>query len=219
MSIIKQVKNLFSRKSDFVPIFSQQAAFLCQTSETMVNMLKTLDRDEWEKSVREVKMCEVQGDALLTEFHEQLSEHLISPISKMDLQTIAMSMDDCLDVIKDSTKAILIYLPKKIDPQLQDLANLVKSEADALKRMLPLLSNIKNNFTAISLQCDRVAELEHAADDGYEDYIGYIFLHEDDTRELIKYKNMAEMFENATDHEKHVSDVVRKILTKYISEA
>lgn len=216
MYFFKAIGNLFKSKKDLMPIFSQQAAFLCQASEALVNMLSTKDQDEWKRYQKEIKTCEVQCDALLTEFREQLSERLIGSMSRTDLTTVAMSMDDCLDVIKDASKAVLIYNPKKIDSQLLDLAQIIQSEARALQELLPLLWDISHKASAISLQCDRVAELEHSADDAYEEYIGYIFSSEDDLREMTKYKNLAELFEKATDSEKHVADCVRILLMRYV---
>lgn len=218
MYFFKAIGNLFKSKKDLMPIFSQQAAFLCQASEALVNMLSTKDQDEWKRYQKEIKTCEVQCDALLTEFREQLSERLIGAMSRTDLTTVAMSMDDCLDVIKDASKAVLIYNPKKIDSQLLDLAQIIQSEARALQELLPLLWDISHKASAISLQCDRVAELEHSADDAYEEYIGYIFSSEDDLREMTKYKNLAELFEKATDSEKHVADCIRIMVLRYLHE-
>ena len=125
MYFFKAIGNIFRSKKDLMPIFSQQAAFLCQASEALVNMLSTKDQDEWKRYQKEIKTCEVQCDALLTELREQLSERLIGSMSRTDLTTVAMSMDDCLDVIKDASKAVLIYNPKKIDSQLLDLAQVI----------------------------------------------------------------------------------------------
>ena len=65
------------------------------------------------------------------------------------------------------------------------------------------------------MQCDRITELEHAADDAYEEYIGFIFSKEQNAIELMKYKNIAETFEACTDAAKDVSDSVRKIIMRY----
>ena len=66
--------------------------------------------------------------------------------------------------------------------------------------------------------CERVTELEHTADEAYEDYIGFIFRNVDDVRELIKFKNLSEMLENTTDAHKKISDNVRKLLLNYLSD-
>lgn len=199
-------------------MITRQADLLCLSAAALVRMLETDDESEWKRCQREIRTCEVQGDALLTDFREQLSERLLGTISRSDLTTVAMSMDDCLDVIKDASKAVLIYHPRKIDPQLLDLARIIPSEAGVLRELLPDLWDIRRKAASISRQCDRVTELEHAADDAYEDYIGYIFSEEPDLREMTKYKNLAELFEKATDSEKHVADCVRMMVLKFLHE-
>ena len=82
--------------------------------------------------------------------------------------------------------------------------------------MMALLIDIKSNYPQIAIQCERITELEHAADDSFAEYIGYIFTHESDAIELMKYKNIAEAFEAATDAAKRVSDSVRKIIMRYV---
>ena len=218
MHLLRSLRHLFDGKHDLTPVFARQADLLCQSSDTLVRMLSTLDPEQWKVCQREIKSCETQGDALLTDFREQLSLRLMGSLNRTDLTTIAMSMDDSLDVIKDAAKAVQIYQPRKIDPQLQELAQLISSEAHALRDLLPMLWHIKEKASAISLQCDRVTEMEHAADDAYEEYIGYIFTKEEDLREMTKYKNLAEILEKATDSQKHVADCVRLMVMRFLHE-
>ena len=218
MKIFRSLRHVFHQKQNLAPFFTRQADFLCQAAELLVRMIDSSDPEEWKRYHREIKAVEVQSDALLTEFRELMSEPLMGSLGRADMTTVAMSMDDCLDVIKDTSKAILIYHPKKIDSQLQDLAQLIRSEALVIRELLPMMWHIRKKASAISLQCDRVAELEHAADDAYEEYIGYIFSEEEDLREMTKYKNLAELFEKATDSEKHVSDCMRLMVLKFLHE-
>jgi uncharacterized protein Yka (UPF0111/DUF47 family) len=82
--------------------------------------------------------------------------------------------------------------------------------------MMSLLVNMKKNATAITLQADRVTELEHDADEAYETYVGFIFAQEPDLREMTKYKNLAELYEKATDSGKRVADCVRILVMRFI---
>ena len=190
----------------------------CKTSSLLVDMFETDDIDLRAGMEKEIKSCEAQGDALMTEFHEMLSVHPFVRLNKLDLQSVAMAMDDCLDAIKDTSKAVLIYRPAKLDDQLKDLAQMAKSQSEVIHDVIPLLVDLKKNLPAISMACERVTELEHAADDAYEEYVGYIFVNENDTRELVKYKNLAEMLENATDAHKRISDNIRKLLLNYLAD-
>ena len=78
-----------------------------------------------------------------------------------------------------------------------------------------MFGDIKANFSALTLQCERISELEHAADDSYEEFIGDIFQNEKNPIELMKYKNIAENLETTSDAAKKVSDHVRTILLSY----
>jgi uncharacterized protein Yka (UPF0111/DUF47 family) len=179
-------------------------------------MTETTDPSQWRRYEKEVKACEVQGDALLNEFHDQLYETLVRRIRRIDVQSIAMNIDEFLDHINDSAKSIPLYMPKRIDSQISDIAQYIKAQSDALKKMMALFGDIKKNYAQIAVQCERITELEHAADDAFAEYIGYIFTHESDAIELMKYKNIAEAFEATTDAAKTVSDSVRKIIMRYV---
>ena len=209
---------MFGGKHDYVPILIQQADFISKSSSLLSDMFSSPDRGLWVSAEREIKSCEVQGDALLSEFHEMLSGGLMMKVNKLDLQSVSMALDDCVDAIKDTAKAVLIYQPERIDDQLVELSQIAKAQSAALQDLFPLLDNIKRNVSAISLCCDRVTELEHTADESYEEYIGFIFRNVDDVRELIKYKNLAEMLENTTDAHKKITDRVRNLLLNYLSD-
>ena len=70
MGIFKRMKTFFGRNGhDFVPILAQQTDFLSKTSSLLVAMFGTDDLEQRSRMEKEIKSCEAQGDALLTEFH------------------------------------------------------------------------------------------------------------------------------------------------------
>lgn len=215
MRLLSLIKNIGSQSQQYLQVFAQQAAYLQHASAALLKMTESTDLAGWKKLEKEVKVCEVQGDALLTEFHEQLYGLINRRVKRSDLQAIAMNIDDFLDHINDSAKSIPLYVPKRIDPQICDLAQYIAAEADAIRTMVSYFDDIRRNYAKISVQCERITELEHAADDTFADYIGYIFTKESDPIELIKYKNIAETLEATTDAAKRVSDRVRKIIMRY----
>ena len=218
MKLVKIFRRLLGRKQQYIPVFIQQVTYIQQASQALCRMTETMEQTQWRLYEKEIKACEVQGDAMLTEFHEMLYESLMASLRRSDLQTIAMSIDDFLDHINDSAKAILLYKPERIDMQIKDLAQFINTEAEALRKMMELLSDPRRNYARIVMQCDRITELEHAGDDSFAEYIGYIFTNEDNAIEVMKYKNIAEAFESATDAAKAVSDIVRKIVLRYVVE-
>ena len=207
---------VFYPMRELLPIFARQADLLCSSAELLCGMQQSRDRDHWKQVFSEIRNNEHLGDALLTEFREQTFHAILSTGVRRELTTIAMALDDVLDVIKDASNALTIYQPAKIDPQLQELTRIIWDESKALKIIFPLLADIRKNAAEITLQADRVTELEHEADEAYENYIGYIFTQEPDLREMTKYKNLAELYEKATDTEKRVSDCIRILVMRFL---
>ena len=203
---------------ELVPIFERQASLLEGSARLLSEMQQTLDPSRWRQSFYDIRNNEHQGDAMLTEFREALRKLPLGTGVRRELSTIAMALDDALDVVKDASNAVNIYNPAKIDPQLQELTRIIVEEARALRQIFPLLTDLKKNASAILLQADRVTELEHDADEAYEAYVGYIFSEEPDIREMTKYKNLAEILEKATDSQKHVADCVRLMVLRYLHD-
>lgn len=204
-----------SQNHHYLSMFAQQATYLRQAAEALCRMTDTMDMKQWKRCEKEVKACEVQGDAMLTELHEQLYGTILRRVRRSDIQTIAMNIDEFLDGINDAAKSIPLYSPKRIDTYICDLAQYILSQADALGIIASFFGDVKTNYAQIAVQCERITELEHAADDAYSEYIRYIFDKESDPIELMKYKNIAETLEAATDAAKRVSDSVRKIIMRY----
>lgn len=206
---------LFFPMRELLPILERQALLLSSSTELLSSMLETPDQARWKQLYSEIRSNEHKGDAMLTEFREEQRTLPLRTGVRRELSTIAMALDDALDVLKDAANALNIYNPAKIDQQLQELTRIILEEAYAIKAIFPLLKDIKKNVSAIVLQADRVTELEHDADEAYEAYVGYIFSQEPDLREMTKYKNLAELYEKATDTEKRVSDCIRILLMRY----
>ena len=209
-------RSLFHPMKDLQPLMARQAEYLNQASRLLCDMQESLDEVLWKARYKEIRNLEHQGDAILTEFRERIPRCMLPSGLRGEYTSIAMSLDDSLDVIKGAANALVIYKPAKIDPQLKDLSRLILEESQALLALIPLLEDVKHNITAITHQADRITELEHDADEAYEAYVGYIFSEEPDMREMTKYKNLAELYEKATDTQKRVADCVRILVVHYV---
>ena len=101
MTIYKKIiMSLKGGKHEYVPIMVQQTDFLRESASLLAEVFASPDNGLWERNEKKIKSCEVQGDALLTEFHEMLSGSIMVQVNKLDLQSVSMAIDDCLDALR-----------------------------------------------------------------------------------------------------------------------
>ena len=216
MKLLKKIKRFFTPKKKFSPVYYKQTDLIKNASTALLEMSQTTDEYEWKRLEKVVKLCETQGDALLVEFYEDLYSNIDVTIDITELQMIAVRLDDFLDHINNASKSILLYMPKKIDVQLVEIAQYILNLSLSLEKSIAYFDDYNKNASEIGVECARITELEHAADDAYAEYIGYIFNNEKDFIELMKYKNIAETLEATTDVGKSISDHLRRLLLHYV---
>ena len=219
MKLFKQVKKFVPfQKKELLLIYSKQAAYIRQASSMLCRLVETDDVNQWKVYYKEVKSCEIKGDAILAQIDEQIYETVLSATTKNDLQTIAMSSDDFLDNIDSAAHSILLYHPEAIALQLKDMAGYIENAASALEKLMQYFVNLEDNISELFMQCERITELEHETDGSYAEYIEYLFQNETDAIRLMKYKNIAEAFETTMDSAKAISDYVKKVLIRHTAK-
>ncbi len=216
MGIFKKKSKLSKVEKRFLPILVQQAEYVKSASAILCKMVETTDEGEWTRCEREIKQCEVKGDAMLSEFYSTFYEIVIPSVHRDDLQTLSLDIDVFLDQINSAAKSLLLYKPEEIGEQFIDIANYIDSAALAIQQLIKDLFDIHSNFSLITHQCGVITELEHATDEVYEEYIAELFKAEKDAITLVKNKNMAEVFEATTDAAKDFADNVRMFQLRFL---
>ncbi|MCD8313092.1 MAG: DUF47 family protein [Bacteroidales bacterium] len=216
MKTFKKKKKFTKQESRFLPILNQQAEYVKKAATILSRMVETADEQNWIRCENEIKQYEVKGDAILAEFYSTFYETVIPMVNRVDLQVIALSIDEFLDQINSCAKSILLYKPEKFEYQFQDIAHYIARAAEAVQQIIKDLEDIHENFSSITHQCESITELEHATDELYEDYVAQLFQNEKDAITLIKNKNMIEVFEATTDGAKDISDHIRMFQLRFL---
>ena len=177
-------------------------------------MVKINDYEERKLLGRQIKKDETDGDELFRNLYKTLNITFITPFDREDVNELAANMDDSLDIIDDCSKNILMYRPKHIDSQILETAKYLHECANILLEIIKKLEFISLYNNEIIDNCDKIKHIEHIIDSIYFDYISNLFNNDTDYIELVKNKNIAETFENASDVIKNVADTIRTIVIK-----
>ena len=214
MSLNSFLQFFVTKETKFFPIYIKQSDLLVHATKTLLEMVKISDYEERKLLGRQIKKDETDGDELFRNLYKTLNITFITPFDREDVNELASNLDDSLDIVDDCAKNILMYKPKRIDSQILETANYLHECASLIHEIIKKLEFISLNHNNIIENCDKIKHIEHIIDSIYSDYISNLFNEEKDYIELVKNKNIAETFENASDVLKNVADTIRTIVIK-----
>src|SRR6059036_2231836 len=166
---------------------------------------------------RRIKDVEHHGDEIVHRVYEELNKTFITPIDREDIQALATELNNVLDMIEAASSRIGLYEIDRPTEAMVQLGNVIKDGTRLLKEAVGMIRNMKqaNGVERIAIEVHR---LENVADDLMNNAVAALF-HQEDPVTIIKFKEITEVLEQATDHCEDVANVLSDIVAKNQSAA
>lgn len=165
-----------------------------------------------EEKIKQLKDIEHKGDALVKEIHTELNKTFITPIDKEDIAVLASRLDDILDIVYASGKRVFLYEIKPNKAMLE-MADIIVECAKGLNDVLPHVRNLDNIEMIESFRIE-VNKLENVADEILNKSLADLFKGTDPIM-IMKFKEIIEFLELATDKCEDAANVIGDILLKH----
>ena len=162
---------------------------------------------EWAPMRRQMKDLEHVGDEITHDIVDRLNRTFVTPLEREDILALAHALDDVVDCLDGVCERLVLYKVTTVMPLAAQLAHLVVLGSEEL---VPLIASLRNmsNTKSINSQIQACMELENQADAVFHLALAEIFDHPKDPIELIKWKEILALLEDATDRVELVSKVV-----------
>ncbi len=203
---------LIPRNYRFYDLFERSAHNLVTAAEVMVDLMEHFENVEM-KTAR-MKELEHVGDGIIHEIIEQLHKTFVTPLDREDITALGQYMDDAMDYMEGATTAMGIYgigRPTSAARGLGDLLRLQAIQVEAAVANLRQRSKLRN----VLEQCVEIHRLENEADTLFLDAMAELFREEDSAVEIIKWREIYDQLELATDACEHVANVLEGIVLKH----
>ena len=201
---------LLPREDEYFFFFSQMTEKIQQASNALVEMMQ--DKSEtFETHVRRIKDIEHECDELTHKVTTKLNKSFITPFDREDIFALCVALDDVCDYIDAGARAILMYDIKQVSEHAIHLAKVIQGLAIEVNSAVSMLSKPDG----MNQHIVEIHRLENEADDVYFRAIGELFQNQTDAITLIKWKELYEILENATDHCEMVANIVESIILKH----
>jgi len=202
--------SLLPKEDQYFALFSQMAEKIHEAATILVGMLKASD-DEFDSFSKKIKNVEHECDELSHSVTTKLNKSFITPFDREDIYSLAMALDDVCDYIDASARSIVMYDIHGNDPHAQQLSIILEKLAGEIIGAVSFLSVAKG----MDQHLLNIQRLENDADDIYFRAMAELFKGSPDAVRLIKYKELYDMLENATDKCEYVGNIIESIVLKH----
>jgi len=168
-----------------------------------------------EEKVARLKAIEHEADTITHGIYQKLHRTFITPLDREDIYDLANKMDSIMDMIEASALRMQLYGIREPLPECRALADVLAKSVAIVKKAVCAMRYYKKDSRTILDMCVEINSLENEGDQLLRQSMACLFEREDDPIELIKWKEIFERIEEATDICEDVSNVIEGIILKH----
>ncbi|MCC7106789.1 MAG: DUF47 domain-containing protein [Chloroflexi bacterium] len=197
----------------FFDWFEKGAATGCEAARMLATLLE--DFREVEGRVLQITELEHQGDFIVHETLNLLSRTFITPLEGDEIRAIVAGVDDIIDWIEDAADSLVLYAVEEPIPEAKQLANLLHESTKQIVEAMPFLRD-KKNLPKIHAYTVEVNRLENEADRVLRNGLARLVKQRTtiDWFEFLRWKEILEKIEEATDKCEDVADIMEAVAIK-----
>ena len=195
----------------FYDLFEQDASNLVVAAEKLNELFNNYE--DVEAKAKELKELETKGDFITHEIIKRLHRTFVTPIDREDIAQLANTMDDVMDFIEAAGRTAVLYHIYQPTERARELTSIVVKVAYKLNELMPHLHR-HDQFRWIIKQCVDINSLENEADDVHHAALAELFCDCSDPCEIIKWREIYQHLEDATDKGEDVANVLEGIVLK-----
>ncbi|GAI78480.1 unnamed protein product, partial [marine sediment metagenome] len=200
------------REHKFFDLFEESAHNMVKAAQGLKGMV-----DTWEdvrQSVDEITDLEHEGDNITHQIMAQLHRTFVTPFDREDIAMLAHTLDDVTDFIHAAADAMLLYKIDRPSQRAKELADIIVQAAVEVEKAIPLLRH-RAELGKVLPRCVEINRLENAADEVFHSAQAELFDDTPDLAQVIKWREIYEYMESATDRCEDVANVLEGVALKH----
>jgi predicted phosphate transport protein (TIGR00153 family) len=202
------LSRILPRETTFFDLFVQQAENVHQAGIALVQGLENF-QDPIANADR-IEKFEHIGDTITHSIITRLNQTFITPFDREDIHELASKIDDVIDLMDAVATRLVTYRVQSIRAGVAELAATVR---DSTAEMVAAVRLIEKQDHILD-HCIEINRLENVADRQSRALIGTLFDQEKDPVQIIKWKEIIETLEYATDKCEDVANVIETVTLK-----
>jgi predicted phosphate transport protein (TIGR00153 family) len=201
--------SLIPKDGRFFDDFILLAQELRKASRVLADMLKP-EQPRWD-AADELKALEHQCDQIAHESLNRLNQTFVTPLDREDIHTLILYLDNVMDMIDAAGGCVRLYKIRSCRYGARELADIIVRCTDQILYATQKLESRQG----LEEHVVEINRLENEADQIHGEAVGRLFTEEPNAIEVLKWKEILDLLERATDECEDVANEVEGVLVKY----
>ncbi|WP_027398343.1 DUF47 domain-containing protein [Anaerovorax odorimutans] len=167
-----------------------------------------------EKKVLNLKELETECDVQTHKILKNLNASFITPFDREDIYDIAKEMDNIVDILEEIANRFIVFDVKSVKQEALQMTELITICLRELKILFDNLKYIKKSKIIMD-QVIEVNRIENEGDLVYREALTVLFRTEKDPIEIIKWKQLFDLLEDALDACEGVANIIEGVVMKH----
>jgi uncharacterized protein Yka (UPF0111/DUF47 family) len=207
---------LMPKEERFFELFSQHAKVISAGAVALRAMLEGGDAIASQYKLvmdREHDADNVTRDVLIA-----VRRSFITPFDRWNIKDLTTSMDNSIDQMQKTAKAVMVFKLREFTPQMKAMADDIVQCAELVEQAVPLLSSISAEAIHISKISEQISMIEGRADERHDNGLKELFEQYGQTNPMgfITGNEVYDHVEKVVDRFDDVANVMQGIVLEHI---
>jgi hypothetical protein len=206
------LRRFLPRDEDFFGLFERHAALTVEGAREMQRLVQG-GQNVRVLAVR-IKEIEHETDVITHACVERLHKTFITPFDRDDIHRLITRMDDVMDYIESAAAAVMLYELADMTVPARELADVLLRSTEAVAIAVAGLKTVKHSDVILKA-CIEVNRLENEGDEILRNALAGLFREAKDPLLVLKWKEVYEALENATDRCEDVANIIEGVVLEH----
>jgi predicted phosphate transport protein (TIGR00153 family) len=172
--MLRWFRAFLPREERFFDLFARHARVVAQGAVALQGVLQ--GGEETLTYCQRVNQLEHDADNITREVLTAVRRTFITPFDRGDIKNLITAMDDAIDQMQQTAKAVMLFEVKSFEPTMREMGTLLVECSDLIGKALPLLQSIGQNVAMLTAITEEVTMLEGRVDDLHDIGLKELFL-------------------------------------------
>jgi uncharacterized protein len=200
---------LIPREEKFFELFVNDANNVLAAARLLEQFFRNYD--ERERLANQLRTAEHEGDRISHEIGHKLEATFVTPFDREDIHALISRLDDILDLIEEVADTCVLYNIEEPTAAAEKQAQIIVKSCEQIVDALSHLRRMKD----LERYWIEIHRLENEGDRISRAAVADLFKHGTDAVEIIKWKDVYALLEDAVDACEDAANVIERIVVKH----